>query len=258
MRSTLFRCVALPVFLGAALCAFAESPTERASVLLDRGEFLAAERLIEPLALAKKPDPVAVWQLSRVRTAQHQTEEGIKLAEKAIKLDPSQARFHAQLGSALLAHIGEAERLEQSTLASRMRKAFEKTLTLDPNNATALLGLARYHWAPPKRTAADIALAISLVERAQKSEPFLSALELGAIAMRKRDLAGALKHYETAADLKPTDVEAQLACGNLLFQLGRRMDARERYETAIRLAPKADGPRRALEALDAPATPPKS
>lgn len=255
MRLPLFRIFSSVVTLCVAVCAFADSPTERATVLLDQGEFLAAERLIEPLALAKKPDPVAVWAMSRVRTAQHQTQEGIKLAEKAIKLDPSQARFHAQLGAAIMAHLGEVERLEQGALVNRLRKAYEKALELDPNNLVALLGLSRYYWSPPTRTAKDMETAKGLAERAQKIDPFKGTVELGAICMRKADVANALKYFEAASDLKPTDVDTHIACGNLLARLGRRTDARERYETALRLAPKSEGAKRALEALDAPPPP---
>jgi len=247
-----FRRLLLITCFSAAACAHAQSPTERAEALLDKGEFLAAERLIESLATAKKPDPVAVWELSRVRTGQHQTEEGVKLAEKAIKLDPSQARFHAQLGAALLAHIGEVERLEQSTLSNRMRKAYEKALSLDPNNLTALLGLSRFYWAPPRRTAAEIATGQALAERAQKIDPFRGAIELGGIAAKKKDLAGALKYFETAAELKPTDFDAQIACGNVLLQLDRRMDARERYENALRISPNSEIAKKFLEVLNTP------
>lgn len=237
-------------FLSAAAIAFAQTPTERAEALLDKGEFLAAERLIESLALAKKPDPVAVWELSRVRTGQHQTEEGIKLAEKAIKLDPKQGRFHAQLGAAIAAHLSEVTRLDQTSWANRMRKAYEKALALDPNNIVALTGLSRYHWSTPPGRGGDVAKARQLAEHLRKIDRFKGEMELGAIAGRTADFKTALTHFEAAAELDPTSAEALVSCGHVLLRLDRRREARERYENAAKIAPRSDMARNALEALD--------
>lgn len=235
--------------LAAAAIASAQSPTERAAELLDKGQFLAAEQLIEPLALAKKPDPVAVWELSRVRIGQQLTEDGIKLAEKAIKLDPTQARFHAQLGSAYMAHMASAGRLDRSSYAGRMRKAFEKALQLDPKNATALAGLSRYHW-NFGTTKDDLAKATEYAEAARKLDVFAGEFELGSIAVRKNDVPAALAHFEAAATAKPESVEAQTACGLALVRLGRRADARERFQLALKLSPAAELARDSLLMLD--------
>lgn len=245
-RSRLLACV----FLASAVAAWAQSPTERAEALLDKGEFLAAERLIESLALAKKPDPVAVWELSRVRTGQHQTEHGIKLAEKAIKLDPKQGRFHAQLGAAIAAHLSEVTRLDQFTWANRMRKAYEKALELDPNNVVALTGLSRYHWSTPPARGGDMAKARQLAEHLRKIDRFKGEMELGAIAGRTADFKTALTHFEAAAQADPTNAEAQVSCGHVLLRLDRRREARECYENAVRIAPRSELARNALEAFE--------
>lgn len=249
MTSFLLRLLVCSLFTCSA-SALAQSPTERAEALLDQGEFLAAERLIESLALAKKPDPVAVWELSRVRTGQHQTEEGIRLAEKAIKLDPKQARFHAQLGAAIIEHMSEVTRLDQTSWANRMRKAFERALELDPNNLVALTGLSRYYWSTPPARGGDSAKATQLAERVRKIDPLKGELELGAIAGRKGDFAAALKHFEAAVELNPRHAEAQISCGHVLLRLGRLREARERYEEALKIAPRSDMARTSLEAVD--------
>jgi tetratricopeptide (TPR) repeat protein len=249
MTTFRFRLLAC-VFLGSAVAAWAQSPTERAEALLDQGEFLAAERLIEPLARAKKPDPVAVWELSRVRTGQHQTEEAIKLAEKSIKLDPKQARFHAQLGAAIMAHMSEVTRIDQSSWANRMRKAFEKALDLDANNLVALTGLSRYYWSTPPASGGDLAKAQQFAERAHQVDRFKGEMELAAIAARKNDFKTALQHFEAAAELNPTHVEAQISCGHILVRLDRKREARERYENAVKAAPRSDFARSTLEAFD--------
>lgn len=250
MHPSLARPFAIAGLLSAFAFASAATPQEQANALLDKGEFLAAERLIEPLALAKHPDPVAVWQLSRVRTGQHQGEEAVRLAEKAIKLDPSQARFHSQLGAALIERMTDVGRLDQGTLAGRVRKAFERALKLDPNHVPALAGLARYYYATPPTNGGDLTKAQEFAERARKLDPFQGELALGSIAGRRGDFAAALQHFAAAADLRPDDAEAQFSCGLALVKLGRRDEARARFETVLRLAPKMDIARQSLEAID--------
>lgn len=248
MTSFLLRLFASTVLAGAAI-AFAQSPTDRAAELLDKGQFLAAEQLIESLALAKKPDPVAVWELSRVRIGQQLTEDGIKLAEKAIKLDPTQARFHAQLGSAYMVHMATAGRLDRSSYAGKMRKAFEKALQLEPKNATALAGLARYHW-NFGTTKEDLAKATDYAEAARKIDAYAGEFELGSVAVRRNDMPTALTHFEAAVAAKPDSIEAQTACGLALLRLGRRAEARERFQTALKLSPAAEMARDSLQILD--------
>lgn len=244
-----FRCLFFAAAFVAAASAFAQSPTDRAAELLDKGQFLAAEQLIEPLALAKRPDPVAVWELSRVRIGQQLTEDGIKLAEKAIKLDPTQARFHAQLGSAFMAHMASAGRLDRSSYAGKMRKAFEKALQLDPKNVTALAGLARYHW-NFGTTKDDLAKAAEYAEAARKVDVFAGEFELGSIAVRRNDMPAALAHFEAATAARPDRADAQTACGLALIRLGRRAEARERFETTLKLSPASELARDSLQALD--------
>jgi Flp pilus assembly protein TadD len=228
-----------------------ETPVERAAALLDKGEFLAAERLIEPLAQAKRPDAVVLWEMSRVRAGQHLGDEAIKFAERAIKLDPKQARFHAQLGAALLERMNDAGRLDRNSYAERMARAFEKALQLDPNNVTALTGLSRYNWLPPDADKAALARAWDLAQRARKVDAFLGEMELGSVAARRNDFKTALEHYEAAAELRPNDANAQTSCGLALLRLHREREARERFENAIKISPSADMARESLQALDA-------
>jgi len=244
-----FRCLFFAAAFVVAASAFAQSPTERAAQLLDQGQFLAAEQLIEPLALAKKPDPVAVWELSRVRIGQQLTEDGIKLAEKAIKLDPTQARFHAQLGSAYMAHMANAGRLDRSSYAGKMRKAFEKALQLDPKNVTALAGLARYHW-NFGTSKEDLTKATEYAEAARKLDAYAGEFELGSIAVRRNDMPTALAHFEAAIAAKPDSVDAHTSCGLALLRLGRRAEARERFQTALKISPAAEMARDSLQILD--------
>lgn len=250
MASLSFRLPFVLLLVAAASAAFAQPALEQAISLIDQGQFFAAERLVEPLAQEKKPDPAVLWALSRVRTGQGQTAEAIKLAEKAIKLDGRQARFHAQLGTALWAHIGEASRIDQGSLANRLRKAFEKALSLNPNDLAAVQGLSRFYRSAPPTLGGDLAKAQQFADRTRQLDPFKGEIELGALASRRGKFEEALQHFEAAAEINPRDADAQIACGNVLLRLDRLREARERYTKALRLAPNSELARSALETVE--------
>lgn len=233
-----------------ALVAHAQTPLQKAEALLDNGEFFAAERILEPLVKVKKPDAVVLWAMSRVRTGQSETQEAIKLAERALKLDSSQARFHAQLGAALNAHMGNVSPVEHGGLASRARKSYEKALSLDSRNALALQGLARYFWTVPPAEGGDLNKATQLAEQLRAVDAFKGEIELGAIYAVRKDHKTALQHFEAAIELNPKDVYARLSAGHALMRLDRLREARERYLEAQQLAPKNEMARVSLEAVE--------
>jgi tetratricopeptide (TPR) repeat protein len=240
----------LVTVLLAPLGAWAQSPVDQATALLDRGEYFAAERVLAPLAKAKRPDAGTLWALSRVRTGQGQTEDGMELAERAVKTDGSQARYHAQLGAAVMAHVMGANRLNQPALLARARRAYERALALEADNAVALLGLARLFWSAPANLGGDLKQAQALAERARKVEPFKAELELGTIAAVRKNHAAALQHFEAAIALNPRDATARLSAAHVLLRLERFREARERYEEALKLDPKSDAARTGLESVE--------
>lgn len=250
MTSFKIRLLLITVLL-APLGLSAQTPIDNAINLLERGEYFAAERIVAPMVAVKKPDAVALWAMSRVRVGQGQTAEGIKLVERALKADDSQARFHAQLGAALIAHLGSADRIAGSAMLPRARKAYEKALSLDGNNLVALLGLSRLLWSLPTSNGGDIAKAKTFAERARQIDPFKGEMELGAIASARRDHAAALTHFEAAIALDPKDVNARVSCGHALMRLDRLREARERFEEALQIDRKSEAARLSLETVDA-------
>lgn len=241
---SLLLALALPAWLAAA------SPLEESAALIKEGKFLAAERLIEPLATGKRPEAEALFQLSQVRAAQHQLPEAVKLAERALKLESGHAAYHAQLGSALWQQSQDRGSFID---ADRIRKEFERALALDANHVPALLGLARFHLSSIAGKHTSVKKARDYATRAAELDPVLGSIELGDIAARSLDLAGALAHYQRAIAANPKNEAAQFSCGMALMQLKRRDEARVHFQTALKLRPGYEPAKQGLEALDAPA-----
>lgn len=248
----------IPRFPTAALVAFsllpnlapAQSPVEQAATALKKGDLTAAESLLAPLTGGEAPDPAALSQLSAVRIAQKKTPEAIELSEKAVKLDASKADYFAQLGLAYAARMGEISFLQQAFVSGKLKKAFEKAVALDPHHLTGLIGLSRFYAGAPEIAGGSLEKAGEFAERVRKLNPFLGEMELGRVAERGEDFAGALARYEAAVGLQPSHAGAQTACGRMLAQLGRKDEARTRLEAALKLNPAFGAAKQALAELD--------
>ena len=238
------RHVLYPFLLALAVTAPA-SPVDDATAAFQKGDLAAAEAAVAPLA----DDAAALNLFSQIRMAQKKPKEAVELAERAVKLDETKADYHAQLGIALSARMGEVGFMQQAMLAGRLRKAFERAVALDPNHLGGLIGLTRYFSNAPEIAGGSLAKAAEYAERVKALNPFLGEGELGRIAERGEKFAEALAHYEAASALKPDHAGLLVSSGRVLARLGRKDEARARFEAALKLAPGFVPARKGLEAL---------
>ncbi|WP_164976044.1 tetratricopeptide repeat protein [Oleiharenicola lentus] len=246
--------VLLLLLLATALGSAAQTPVEQATAALKAGDLATADSLLSPLAAGEKPDPAVLQQLSLVRLRQNRAAEAVALAERAVKLAPDQAGAHASLGQALSQRIGEVGFMQQAMIAGRMRKAFEKAAELDPQHLGALIGLSRYYTNAPEIAGGSPVKAREYALRVHQLNPVLGESELGNIAEKQEDFATALTHYEALAKLQADHGRPHYLCGRMLVQLGRKDEARTRFETALRHDPKLEAAQKALAELTQPAS----
>lgn len=229
------------------------SPLDEARAALKANDLAKAAALLEPLTGADAKDAAALHTLSQVRLAQKNTKEAIDLAEKATVLDATKPAYYSQLGMALGQRMGEVSFLQQAVMSGKLRKAFAKAVELDPNDISGLIGLARFYSSAPEIAGGSIEKAKEFAVRVQRLDPFLGELELGGVAEHDENYAGALEHFEAAAKLKLGHAWTQHLCGRMLAKLGRKDEARARFEVALKLNPSLDAAKKALIGLDAPA-----
>lgn len=226
----------IPLLLTALLVgpapASAEMPLDQAIDALAAGDLPAAEKLLVPLAAGKQPNPAAVHQLGIVRLRQQKSAEAVELAEKSIELAPTNADYHAQLGQALAQRVGEVGFMRQVLLARKINQAFEKAVELNPDHVVALTGLSQYYTYAPEIAGGSTTKAIAFARRLEKTDPYLSAQELGRIAVHTRNHAEALVHFEAAAALRPTWGWPHFQRGQALANLGRYAEARAAFEAS--------------------------
>ena len=204
-------------------------------------------------APAAPADAAALHQQSIASVQQKKAKEAVEFAEQATKADPTKPEYFSQLGIALSQRMNEVNFLQMAGLSSKLKKAFEKSVELDPNHVPGLIGLARFYAGAPEIAGGSLAKAAEFATRVQKIDPFLGTIELARICEKDEKFAEALAHYEAAARLKPEHAGMQNACGRMLVKLGRKDEARARFEAALKLNPQLEAAKKGLAELDQPA-----
>ncbi|MBI2814046.1 MAG: tetratricopeptide repeat protein [Opitutae bacterium] len=202
---------------------------------------------------AAPTDAAALHKLSQERLQQKSTKEAVELAEQATQADATKPEYFSQLGIALSVRMGEMNFMQQAMVAGKMRKAFEKSIALDPKHVAGLIGLARYYANAPEIAGGSLEKAREFADRVHALNPVLGLAEYANIAEKGEDYAGALAHFEAALKLKPDSANLTNACGRMLAKLGKKDEARARFEAALKINPEFEAAKKALAALDAPA-----
>jgi Flp pilus assembly protein TadD len=216
-----------------------------------------AALVLTTFATAQTPpapvDAAALHKQSIASIQQKKAKEAVEFAEQATKADPTKPEYFSQLGIALSQRMNEVNFIQMAGLSSKLKKAFEKSIELDPKHVSGLIGLSRFYANAPEIAGGSLVKAAELATRVQQLEPFLGAIELGNIANKDEKYAEALVHYETAANLKPGHAGVQAGCGRVLVKLGRKDEARARFEAALKINPELEAAKKGLAELDQPA-----
>src|SRR5579883_3483600 len=138
------------------------------------------------------------------------------------------------------AHLDLALVLAREQRFSEAEAEAEQAMKLAPEDRAAMAAAGRV-----KARLGKSAEAIALLRRVVALEPDSSTahLDLGMVLAESYDLPGALAENDEAIRLGRGDMAlAHLNRGRVLFNLGRREEARPDLETAVRLAPQMPEP----------------
>jgi tetratricopeptide (TPR) repeat protein len=239
---------ALP-FVGRLPAQPPTDPIAAAKAAWQKGDLAAVENAVAPLAAATPPSAPAAYYLGLVRQKQGRLPEAVKLLDQAAALEPTQPDYHVAVGMAAAEQMRGANFMQLAQLSNKMRKAYAKAVELDPKHIGGLIGLARYYSSAPEMAGGSREKAREYAQRIRELVPYLGEQELGQIAERAEDLAGALQHYEAASTLKPDHAGSHAAAARVLAKLGRNDEARARYEKVLAIAPHHEAARAALAKL---------
>jgi len=203
---------------------------------------------------APATDFFRVFDLALELTRKNQTGDALLQWQKAVELNPEEAKAHFNLALAF----------ERAGLADQAVSEYQKTVDLDPENSGAVTNLAvalartgkmdeAIHYfeqgvrIEPQSAKAHGNLAAALIEKGRTDEAVnhcRAALEidpeytdahntLGIILTRKGELDEAIPHLEKAVARDPTSFEYQYNLGSALAAKGRFQEATSHFEQAV-------------------------
>lgn len=180
-----------------------DTPFARIDQLQDHGKLREAEALLIQVEAEGTESPEFYYQKGRLFLNRGDPANAVLWLEKAIDMEPENARFLATLGSAFGLKAAEAPLLEKPGHASRMKTFYHRAIDLDPTQEEPWLGLIEYHLQAPPLFGGNRRKAEKLAEAYAEINPYFGALARARIAFHEGDFSAALKHLNQAVALDP-------------------------------------------------------
>jgi tetratricopeptide (TPR) repeat protein len=200
--------------LGAAAFA-ASSRTEEGVRLFDERRLSDSCAALQAAARDDPSDARAAYYLGRALMAEDDLEAARPWFEKAVQLDPTSSEKHQFLGRCLGFLAAHGSFLTRTSLAPKIRHAFERAVELDADNVEARLDLLEYYIQAPaimggshekaRREAGEIASRDRM--RGYRAE--------GRIEDHQKHFDAALALYARAAAEFPERIEPALWASNI-------------------------------------------
>jgi len=176
---------------------------DEAIALFEKRQWGLAGPALSDCAAAEPKNARAAEYLGRALLAQGQENEAIPWLEKAVTLQPGSSEAHLWLGRAYAQQALHANFLKQASLASKVHKAFERAVALDPESVEARLSLIDYYLLAPGIMGGSIAKAKEQAAEIARRDAMRGHRALGRIAESEKKFSDAAAQYEKAMTAFP-------------------------------------------------------
>jgi tetratricopeptide (TPR) repeat protein len=124
---------------------------DRGIGLFHAQQYEASKALLEKAldTTEMKKDATIHYYLCRIHFAVDSYDRAIEHCKVAVQLRGNQAEYHFWLGRSYGAEAATADVLRQALLAPKIRKAFERTIVLDPTHIQGRVGLINFYLRAP-------------------------------------------------------------------------------------------------------------
>lgn len=186
------------IWSAAALLA-AGPKAEEGVKLFESGRYGPARAALEAAAKEDPKDARVPLYLGRIFLNANDPENAVAWLEKAIVLDPKSSETVLWLGRAYGTQAMKAGLLKQASLAGKVKKAFEKSVELDPGNIDGRLALIDYYLQAPGIMGGSVEKAREQAAEIARRDPMRGHRAQGRIAEYEKHFDVALVAYERAA-----------------------------------------------------------
>lgn len=218
------------MILAVVPCA-AQSEAER---LIEAGHWKQARALVEDNA-AHSHDALTQFLRSQIHNAFGDHESPLPLAERAVALDGSVAKYHRQVAEVTGVMAQHAGMLQQFLLARRFRREIDTALAEDPRDVQALRDLMEFYLLAPGIAGGDKDKARATAARIARVEPVQGYLAQARLAEAASDPSREEMMLRKAVEAGPSHYRARVALAGLLVARCNWESARQEAEIAVRI-----------------------
>jgi tetratricopeptide (TPR) repeat protein len=198
-------CVLLVAGVGAAV-----GQAGDAAALIESGHWKQARSVVEARLREAPDDAAAYFYLSQIRNAFGDRSTPLALAEKAVALDGSVARYHRQVAEVTGVMAQHANAFQQMLLARRFRKEIDRALALDPRDVQAHRDLLEYYLLAPAIVGGDRQKAQEMAQRIARLDAAEGCLAEARVAEFEKRFAEAAGWLKKATEAGPPSYRARI------------------------------------------------
>lgn len=189
--------------LSLSLAQTAWSADSAPESLLQAGHLKRLRAWAEPQVAANPNNAPAAYYLASARQELGDLDGALPLAEKALSLDPNDARYHLLVANICIAQAQKAGLFKGLGLARRFRDEATKAASLDPNSIDAREALMEYYFEAPGIAGGDKKKAWALADEIGNIDHVRGLLAQATLAGKEKNPAKQDALYQQALTAAP-------------------------------------------------------
>lgn len=218
--------------------AISDDSLKSAILLFQQGKYVEAKDAFTAAVNNNPRNAEALYFLGRIAFVEEDWEASVAWLEKAVEVDERNSIYHMWLGRAYGRKAQEASIFGKASLAGRTKRAFEKAVSLDPDNVDARLYLMEFYRRAPGIVGGSMKKAREQAEEVKKRNPYQGHVVLGALFEDEKEYMSAEKEYLTAVQIQPDSSSAYYSLGLLYTNTELYDKAFATYERLLGINPR--------------------
>ena len=209
-------------FCSAASAALPDNPGMR---MLQTEDYAGAQAYFARTLRGDPQDAEAAAGMATLELARGRNKAGVDWAHKAIALAPHDATYRMLLGLAYGQYVHDVGTFSQLGVAYKVRDAFAQAVQLEPGNAQARVGLAKYYILAPGIAGGSMNKADEQIAALDRLDAAQAAAVRATLSEQRKDKPKTEAHLRAAVKLDRS--------GDSDYWLGVFLIGQQRYADAV-------------------------
>ena len=250
----IIHCLAIGSFFGFINVGLYAQTIAEGEALFQKGKFKEARAIFDEILKKDENNAEAHSDLGMVflnrRSPEYDLEKAVDETEKAVALNPNNSDFQYNYGAALGMKTQNAGIFKQAFLAPKVKKAFLRTVELNPKHIQGRIALAQYYMMAPSIMGGSEEEAWKQIEEVIKLDELQGRTVKAGFLLRAKKNDEAENEYKLLVKSKPKEWKVWHRYGYFCMRLERYDYAIEYFKKYIELRPDtADSYQSLAEAL---------